>query len=119
MIQKQHSLFIELILSRAENEIENENENNHEIENDEIENENKQQRRKKFNKYTKTNDAKSENVLNRLRFIKLKSEKKKFLSRRNVFFFLKMRARLHRLFARIEISKEQARTSEMKTRILI
>jgi hypothetical protein len=60
----------------TENENENENEKNekneeNENENDEIEN--KQHCRKRLNRYTKTDDAKSENVVNRLHFMKLKS----------------------------------------------
>jgi hypothetical protein len=73
LIQRQRSLFIESTLSRAESEVESEGEDDHEIENDEIEDEGKQQCRKKLSRYTKTDDAKSEDVLNRLRFIKLKS----------------------------------------------
>jgi hypothetical protein len=78
-------LFIELIQPRAgnetgsetENETENEaeNESNHQFEDDEVENEDKQCR-KRLSRYTKTDDAKCEDVVNRLRFIKLKSLKK-------------------------------------------
>jgi hypothetical protein len=67
-------LFIELIQSRAENEDEAEDEsdreNENEDENDEIEN---KQYRNRLSVNTKINDAKNENVLNRLRFMKLKS----------------------------------------------
>ncbi len=61
---------------------EKKNEIDHEIENDEIEIENKQLRRKRLNKYTKTDDAKCEHVVNRLRFIKLKKLKKKLFFRK-------------------------------------
>jgi hypothetical protein len=84
-IRRQCLLFIELIQSRAEDETESEtkneteneteNESNHQFEDDEIENENKQCR-KRLNRYTKTDDAKCEDAVNRLRFIKLKSLKK-------------------------------------------
>jgi hypothetical protein len=66
----------------TENENENENEKDErdeknerderdEDENDEIEN--KQHCRKRLSRYTKTDDAKSEDVVNRLHFMKLKS----------------------------------------------
>ncbi len=59
-----------------------------EIEDDEIENESRQQCRNKLSRYTKTDDVKREDVVNRLQFMKLKKLKKKtFLSRRKVFFF--------------------------------
>ncbi len=67
-------LFIELIQSRAENEneagIENDLEDGNEDENDE--NEGKQYRNR-LSIDTKTDDAKSEDALNRLRFMRLKS----------------------------------------------
>ncbi len=92
-IQRQCLLFIELIQSRAGNEAEGEtkneteNESDHQFENDEIENENKQCR-KRLSRYIKTDDAKCEDAVNRLRFIKLKKLKKKtFLSDRKFFFF--------------------------------
>jgi hypothetical protein len=53
-----------------EDERDEKNEKN-ENENDEIEN--KQHCRKRLSRYTKTDDAKSENVVNRLHFMKLKS----------------------------------------------
>jgi hypothetical protein len=56
----------------------NENENNHEIES-------KQYCQKRLNRYTKTNDAKSKDVLNRLRFMKFETLKKHFFSK-EVFF---------------------------------
>jgi hypothetical protein len=84
----QRLLFIELIHFRAEDEdeteSENDRENENENENDEIEN---KQYRNRLSVDTKINDAKSEDALNRLRFMKLKSWKKTFLSRREVFFF--------------------------------
>jgi ribosomal protein L12E/L44/L45/RPP1/RPP2 len=71
---------------REENDHENEDEN--ENENDEDED---KQYRNRLSIDTKTDDAKCEDVVNRLRFIKLKRlkklKKKNFLSKRKVFFF--------------------------------
>ncbi len=68
---------------------ENVSEDQNDLENDEIENESRQCR-KRLSRYTKTDDAKCEDVVNRLRFIKLKKlkklKKKTFLSKRKVFF---------------------------------
>jgi hypothetical protein len=57
----------------TENENENENEKNERDENEDDEIEDKQHCRKRLNRYTKTDDAKSEDVVNRLHFMKLKS----------------------------------------------
>jgi hypothetical protein len=57
----------------TENENEDENEKNEKNENENDEIKNKQHCRKRLNKYTKTNDAKNEDAVNRLRFMKLKS----------------------------------------------
>ncbi len=69
-------LFIELIQFRTENEneteVENDLENENEDENENDENEDNQYRNK-LSINTKTDDAKSEDVLNRLRFMRLKS----------------------------------------------
>jgi U3 small nucleolar RNA-associated protein 14 len=67
--------YIELILHSGENESESESENEGESEgekdeDDEIES---KQHRNRLSIDTKTDDAKSKDVLNRLRFIKLKS----------------------------------------------
>jgi hypothetical protein len=102
-------LFIELIQPRAENEAESEteSENDHQFGDDEIENEDKQCR-KRLSRYTKTGDAKCEDAVNRLRFIKLKKLKNStFLSRREVFFFFffEMRTRKAMLLDRIETSE--------------
>jgi hypothetical protein len=98
-IQKQRLLFIELIQSRAENEDETESESDHENKDDEIED---KQHRNKLSINTKTDDAKSKDALNRLRFIKLKSWKKSFLSKRKVFF--EMRTRQEVLLALIRLA---------------
>jgi hypothetical protein len=84
-IWRRRSLFIELIQSQTENEDENEDENE-KNENENDENEDKQYRIK-LSINIKTNDDKSEDVLNRLHFMKFESWKKTFLSRRKVFFF--------------------------------
>jgi hypothetical protein len=72
-------LFIELIQPRAgdggEAEDEAGDESDHQFEDDEVEDEDKQCR-KRLSRYTKTDDAKCEDAVNRLRFIKLKKLKK-------------------------------------------
>jgi hypothetical protein len=80
-------LFIELIQSRIENENETKSESDHENEdeNEDDENENKQyQNRLSIN--TKTNDAKCEDVVNRLYFMKLKKLKNISFEKRSFFF---------------------------------
>jgi hypothetical protein len=95
LIQRQRSLFIESTLPRAGDGDggEGESEGDHEVENDEIEDESKRQCRKKLSRYTKTDDAKSENALKRLHFMKLKVEKDFFREGKFFFFFFEMRTR--------------------------
>jgi exonuclease VII large subunit len=82
-------------LQLKKRESKTEEKNDHENEDDEIEIKNKQCR-KRLSRYTKTDDAKCENVVNRLRFIKLKKLKK---LKKKLFF------RKEKFFSRCEIAK--------------
>jgi hypothetical protein len=86
-IRRQCLLFIELIQPRVENEDETVSENDHE---DEDENENDKNESKQYqirpSRNTKTDDAKCEDVVNRLHFMKLKKLKNISFEKRSFFF---------------------------------